>query len=403
MRTAGIICEYNPFHKGHEYQLGLLRESGVECIICIMSGNFTQRGELAIADKYLRAEAALRAGADLVLELPFPYSSMSAEGFARAGIYILGSLGVDAVCFGHECEDAKKLFRAADIISSERFTAAMKEKKDKGSAASFFELYSELSGESEPLLSNDILGTAYICAQRELAPSMNIIPIRRKGLGYGQVGLSPEALPSALGIRRLLYSFSFEEAWQYMPDDAVEVYEEAEEKKFPISTEALENFILQFFRMMSPEEISERAIRLCGGGNGVAEDGCGLVARLCKLARTNTSFIDFIVAAYNSRFTDSRVRRVILYSLVGVSDAVCGTLPSYTTLLAANGVGCKYLSSIRKSSKLPIVTKPADALRTSLTFKLCDRADTLYVGAMPDMPDAGYFTERSPFILKNDG
>ena len=84
MRTAGIICEYNPFHTGHKRQIDILRDMGYDCIVCVMSGNYTERGELAIFDKYTRAESAILGGADVVLELPFPYSSFSAEGFANA-------------------------------------------------------------------------------------------------------------------------------------------------------------------------------------------------------------------------------------------------------------------------------------------------------------------------------
>ena len=114
MKTVGIVCEYNPFHNGHAHQIELLRQNGFELVVCAMSGNFTQRGELAIADKYTRAESAVRCGADIVVELPFPFSSFSAEGFSRAGVHILSSLGVDTLSFGSESADLTLLSRAAD-------------------------------------------------------------------------------------------------------------------------------------------------------------------------------------------------------------------------------------------------------------------------------------------------
>ena len=89
MKTVGIVCEYNPFHNGHKRQIDILRESGAEVIVCAMSGNYTQRGELAVADKYTRAEASVRCGADLVVELPFPYSSLSAEELIRLALKVL--------------------------------------------------------------------------------------------------------------------------------------------------------------------------------------------------------------------------------------------------------------------------------------------------------------------------
>ena len=122
MRTVGIICEYNPFHTGHKRQIDILRSMGYDCVICAMSGNYTQRGELAIFDKYTRAESALHGGADLIVELPFPFSSLSAEGFANAGVHILSSLGVDAISFGSECADVTLLECAAEAILSQLHT-----------------------------------------------------------------------------------------------------------------------------------------------------------------------------------------------------------------------------------------------------------------------------------------
>ena len=140
MKAVGIVCEYNPFHKGHEHQIRLLREKGAETVICAMSGNYTQRGELAVADKYTRAESALRCGADLVVELPFPYSSLSAEGFCRAGVHILSSLGCDTLCFGSECADETLLAKAAEVVSREDFVTAYAEvQKSAGSAKAYFD------------------------------------------------------------------------------------------------------------------------------------------------------------------------------------------------------------------------------------------------------------------------
>ena len=113
MKTVGIICEYNPFHEGHEYMINELRRGGAESIVCIMSGNAVQRGELAILPKNRRAAAALASGADAVLELPYPWCAASAEFFARAGVYALAALGVDTIAFGSECADAEALSAAA--------------------------------------------------------------------------------------------------------------------------------------------------------------------------------------------------------------------------------------------------------------------------------------------------
>ena len=114
MSVFGIVSEFNPFHLGHEYLIRSARDMGADSVVCVMSGNATQRGELAITDKYTRAEAALCGGADLVLELPFPWSSASAESFALAGISVLNSF-CDTVIFGSECGDIELLKKIAEL------------------------------------------------------------------------------------------------------------------------------------------------------------------------------------------------------------------------------------------------------------------------------------------------
>ncbi len=116
MKAVGIICEYNPMHRGHEEMIKKLREREECTVVCLMSGNFVQRGEPAILDKYDRAAAAVRSGADLVLELPFPWSAGSARYFAEAGVFILNAVGVKSIAFGSESADAALLSGAAEIL-----------------------------------------------------------------------------------------------------------------------------------------------------------------------------------------------------------------------------------------------------------------------------------------------
>ena len=120
MKITGIICEYDPFHNGHAYLLRQARANS-DVVVCVMGGNFTQRGSMAMADKYTRAEAALRGGADLVLELPYPFCSASAEYFASAGVDILSSIGAERICFGSERGDVQELMRVAELANFEAF------------------------------------------------------------------------------------------------------------------------------------------------------------------------------------------------------------------------------------------------------------------------------------------
>ena len=206
-KIAGLVCEYNPFHTGHEYQIRKLRELGYEKIVCVMSGNTVQRGEFPITDKYSRAKMALSAGADLVLELPYPYSSSGAEFFASAAVRILSAAGVGTLCFGSECADIDALKRAASLCEGDQFSEAYKDIAGVGvgSATSFFEAYTHVSGESFPGGSNDLLGVAYIRAIIRNKLNIDPIAIKREGSAYNDGELTSESgYPSALMIRNAL-------------------------------------------------------------------------------------------------------------------------------------------------------------------------------------------------------
>ena len=401
MKTVGIVCEYNPFHTGHGRQIEILRNSGAEVIICAMSGNFTERGELTIADKYTRAESAIKCGADLVVELPFPYSSLSAEGFCAAGVHILSSLGCDTLSFGSESADADLLTRAAEISSSSEFIASYAEaSKNQGSARAYFDLLNTYLGNDVNLLSNDILAVSYIAAINRCENKMDIFPIRREGAAYTETALG-DSYPSATALRRAVKEASdgfFSLNSGNIPDAALDALRAAQSRGHaPIFTDNLGSDILSFFKLMSPDEITSRAIKKSSGGNSVASDGCGIVERLCTAARSSSKFDEMLKKAYTPRYTDARINRVLLFSMLGVSDVFEKSLPEYTTLLAASAPGRKYLSEIRKSVQFPIITKPADAPDCNLT-DIIRLSDSLYASAMPKGVSFDHFLKKHPFM-----
>lgn len=402
MRTAGIICEYNPFHTGHKLQIDILRGMGYDCIICVMSGNYTERGELAIFDKYTRAKSAIMGGADVVLELPFPYSTFSAEGFADAGVHILSSIGVDAICFGSECGDAAALERAADAVISPEFKEIYSEltRSGRGAAAAYFDAISAITKESSVMLSNDILGISYIAAIKKLGAKLDIVPIKRDGAAYNEKSLYENVLPSASAIREKIRNGTGDieaDLSGYIPNKSLSVLAQA--RSTPVFTENIGGKILSFFRLMSANEIAARAISRSMGGDAVAEDGFGICQRLCNIAREINGFKEFLEASYTAKYTDARINRVILYSLFGVSDAMTHTVPKYTTLLAANGIGREFLSAIRKDCDFPIITKPADA-PDSVQRTLSEAADSLYAEAMGQGIGLDFFIKSHPYMLK---
>ena len=287
MKICAVICEYNPFHSGHKHQIDTLKAMGYDCIVCAMSGNFVQRGEMSMTDKYTRAQMAIAGGADLVVELPFPFSCLSAEGFATAGAHILASLGVDAISFGSESEDISLLEKMADATMSAKFPkiyADIQKSSSYGSASAYFAALKQLTGEDTELFSNDILGISYIAAIRRMSASVDIVPIRRKGASYNESELKDGVLPSASAIRKAAYSSdnNFTSVENHMPQAALNILRAAtNEGLSPVLLQSVGENILSFFRMMSAEEIRQRAISRCGGGNTICEDGCGLVERLC--------------------------------------------------------------------------------------------------------------------------
>ena len=398
MDAVGIVCEYNPLHSGHKRQIDLLREMGHELIICAMSGNYTERGELAIADKYTRAESAIRCGADIVIELPFPYSTLSAEGFSRAGVHILAGVGCKHLSFGSECADTDSLLRASDAISSESFISDYSDApKSLGSATAFFETLSKAMGKEAKLLSNDILAISYISAIKNGNYDMGIIPIKREGMAYNAEELEKDSYPSATALRKQLKSndagFSSLDL-NYLPQNSLEALKKI---RNPIFIENIEREVLAFFKLMTPKEITERAILRSGGGKAVADDGCGIVERLCASAKLSSTIEDFLQASYTAKYTYSRIKRVILFSLLGVSDIFYKELPQFTNLLGVSEAGRKHLSEIRKNSVFPIITKPADAPEGHLS-DILQASDQLYCMAAGFEPD--YFIKKHPFLLR---
>lgn len=398
-KIAGIVCEYNPFHTGHEYQIKKIREMRYEKIVCVMSGNTVQRGEFAIADKYSRAEMAIKCGADLVLELPYPYSSSGAEFFAAAAVKILSSAGVGTICFGSESADIDALTRAAEFCESESFAANYRcaAGVGMGSATAFFEAYKYVSGEDFPGGSNDLLAVAYIRAI--LKNEIDIVPIaiKREGSAYTDGELSESCgYPSALMIRNAIGE-GLEKIEKSLPCASFETLKGCiQDGNAPVDIRKIESAVLSFFRLADPDELAEKNI--AEGGVG------GLLERLCKCSRSAKSYDELVALASGKTYTESRVRRVILASILGVTDEDIRRAPAYSTVLAFNDSGREILASLRKTqNEIAFVTKPADADSISdeaaRQSALSEKADALFTLAKPTAAASGEYKLKSPVII----
>lgn len=352
MKICAVICEYNPFHLGHAYQIAEMKKRGA--VIAIMSGSFTQRGDAAVLSKYDRAEIAVQCGADLVLELPFPYSSAPAEIFGGAGVRIAHALGcVDELCFGSETGDISSLLLLTDRLQSEGFHEALSAYLEKNHAQSYRtavgNVYRDFYGEDFPTEgSNDILSLSYLSALRTLRSEITPVAIIRKGENYNGGG---EGFASATSIRALIKSRNWERVFQSAPKETAEKLWTASKEGNLADSNRLFPLFAVLVRTQEQKEISDLY--------DIPHD---LAARLWKYGREARSMEEFLSLAVSKNDSPSRIRRAILTVLMNVKQSDVGEVP-YTTVLAANETGRKILSKLRKTANIPIVTKPADAKR----------------------------------------
>ena len=388
MSVYGIISEFNPFHSGHKYLFDAAREHGAESIVCIMSGNSVQRGEVALLDKYKRAEMALTQGADLVLELPYPFSAASAERFASAGVAIAAELA-DTVFFGSESGDINALKSAARVCVSDEFVEEYKRilESGVGTASAYFELLEQKTGAK--YRSNDILGIEYIKAALRQKSDISFATTARVGAAYSSVEITADKYQSASAIRELIACGELEKASEYMPRECFDILSSAHENGALTDTSKLDTAIKLFFRMCDPADV----------GNA-AECDMGLASRICAAAKECTDG-DILGLIRTKRYTDARLRRAMLFALTGVKNEDFSALPEYTNLLAANARGRELLAKTRKDSKIAILAKAADIPNTDAAKRqaeLSAKLDSVFALALKKEISATDMLRRSPVI-----
>ena len=380
MKTVAVISEFNPFHNGHAYLIDSIRARLGEdtCIIAIMSGNYTQRGDVAVADKFTRAAMAIEGGVDLVLEIPFPYSVSSAEFYARSGIGIAASLGiVDTIAFGSECGDIAPLSEVAADLSSERFLSAFREalrtEAAKGHARVTEDVYAALYSEERAALlrsPNNVLGIEYLRANAALPKPLEVITVKRLG-GYHDTELTEGV--SATAVRSALSKGDDPE--DAMPAASAAILKNAIERgEAPASLERIASIFLAYFRT-SP----------CPSDDDLGH-------RLRDAALRAADFQEFTMLAATKRYTNAHIRRSLWHRFFGITSADLAEPPLYTQILGMNARGQKALRRASKLATIALLTKPADA--RELTREAAQqaarsqRADLLYPLALP-RPVAG--------------
>ena len=352
METAGIICEYNPLHFGHAAHIEKTRAAlGGECgIVCAMSGNFVQRGDFAAFGKHARAEAAVRCGADLVVEIPSPYVLLSAEGYAAAGVHILDKLGLCGyLSFGSESGDLGALKEVAGALVSEEAEERTREWLGKGlpyASARQRAAEAVLGGRSEALMSpNNLLGVEYLKAIGAQKSALKPMTVRRSGGAHdGDCGYSASALRGKMQAG--------DPTWQdMMPRAAAEVFlREAAGGRGPVSVASYELAMLS-------------RLRALGDFSGLPGASEGLDRRFLRYAASEPTVARVLEGAKTKRYAMSRIRRMMLCACLGIADADSREPPPYIRVLAMNRRGMGLLREARGRAELPIITKPASAGR----------------------------------------
>lgn len=304
----GVICELNPLHSGHKYLFDKCTENG-DGLICAMSGNFTQRGDFAVYNKFERAQTAIENGADLVIEIPALCTIQSAQGYAKAGVSILESTGIcDTLAFGAETDDINKLKAVAKQINESDEII----KKELSKGVSYPK--ARQIAISSPILEtpNNILAIEYLTYTK-----LNAMVVKRIGKGHDTNDINY----SASEIRRHL------------------------DKNEICTLENCEKAILYKLRNMTVNDFLN-----------ITDVSEGLENRLEKYSKQATSLDELYDGIKTKRYTHSRIRRIVLRAYLGITRDM-PTQPEYLRILAFNSRGREMLAQMKKSAQMPIITK----------------------------------------------
>ena len=367
--NVGIICEYNPLHRGHQKQIRRIREDfGPRTgIVCAMSGNYVQRGHPAIVEKRIRAEAAVRCGADLVVELPVTVCLSSAEGFAAGGVAILSRL-CQGLCFGAETADAALLDRTARALLSEDFPPLLRKELDTGkSFPAARQAALEAMGLPGEILAspNNILGVEYCKAILRQGSCLKPLPIVREGSYHAQE--ADVENPSATSLRaRMCAGLDIE---PYLPEEAAPLFSEA-----PLHTlQDGERAVLARLRTMTDAEFEV----LPFGSEG-------LWRKLMHAARKEATLEAVASAVKSKRYTRSRIDRMILCAFLGITQEIMDAPIPYARILAFNDRGREILAGAKGDGFFCNAGQSVDHPYQALE----QRCEDLYGLFRQDTPDA---------------
>lgn len=385
MPTAGIIAEYNPFHLGHAALIDRLKQNGATHIVVVMSGNFVQRGDAAVISKWARTKQALLCGADLVVELPLPWSVAGAEKFALGGVFILNALKADIIGFGSECGNIEQLKGASNALLSPLLHDKILTLLSGGAtfAAARQSAVKELFGESTADLlrePNNILGIEYLKAITRLNSPMEPFTVKRLGTAHNSSN-GRCAFPSSAQIRSMLKNNK--DCSIFMPGPAWAVLKaEIEAGRAPASLSYIERGILAKLRIMDKHEFKV-----------LPDISEGLENRVYSAVRKAKTLDELYALIKTKRYPHARIRRIVLSAFLGLNSSLTSKTPPYIRVLGMNDGGKEILRNAKSGLNLPVITRSSDIKlldsRAKNIMGIEDKAADLFALCLPKAGPCG--------------
>ncbi len=358
MKITGIIAEYNPMHLGHRYHMEQTREkTNTNYIICAISGNFTQRGDVAVTNKWDRAKMALKCGADVVLELPFLHAVQSAKYFALGGVSLFNSLNcVDYLSFGCEADNISNLEQIAKYSEDASFKVTFAKNIDAGLSykTAYEQTISKILGIQNSLFTpNNILAIEYLKAIYSLNSKIKPVGVKRWGGAFNDNTLYP-TMSSASAIRNAMAQNQItKDVLNNIPKEIQEDYAFS-----PVFCDALFPYVLYKIRISTAEYI-----------NGIYDVCEGLEHKIIKSAKTAKNYDDLIAGIKSKRYSFTKIKRIMLYILFDVTKAKMQSIddyPKYARVLGFKKSAKEVVAEITKKANLPIITKSSEFIHSPL-------------------------------------